>query len=67
MEAFDETFRKVATLLWASLSKAGQDDLASRVRPTARRPGRSAESDDDSEQTPSTPVSPSLAELEPSV
>ncbi len=67
MDAFDETFRKVATLLSASLSIAGEDELASRVRPTARRPGRTAESEVDPEDPPSTPVSPTLSELEPSV
>ncbi len=66
MEAFDETFRKVATLLSAALAIAGEDELAFRVRPTARRPGRIADIDADSGETPATPATPAISELEPS-
>ncbi len=67
LEAYDETFRKVATLLSATLSIAGEDELASRVRPTARRPGRTAGSEADSGEEPANPVAPALSQLEPSV
>ncbi len=73
MVEFDDTFRRVATLLSAALSIAGEAELAARVRPTARRPGRNAEAGDSEPEaratgsaTPATNDAISLAELEPS-
>lgn len=48
LAAHDKTFSGVANILEGLLTLAGRDDLADRVRPSARRPG-SVEAEDDAE------------------
>jgi hypothetical protein len=43
MDTFDRTFSRSAAALTALFRLAGQDELASRVRPSGRNPGRLAE------------------------
>jgi hypothetical protein len=49
--AYDRTFSRVATLAGALLEIAGESELAKRVRPSTRRPGRTVE-DADPEPVP---------------
>jgi len=51
--AYDESFSVAANLLTALLASAGQKELAGRVRPSTRRPGRTA-TEIDAEMTPTT-------------
>lgn len=51
IEGYDKTFSGVASLLTTLLEVAGEPKLASRVRPSKRRPGQTAEDADD-EKTP---------------
>lgn len=52
MEGYDAAFRRGAGALTAMFRAAGMDDLAAKVRPSGRQPGRTAESD------PAAPVEP---------
>lgn len=54
--SYDATFSRSATLLSALLAFGGQAELASRVRPSVRRPGQTvAEGDQDGGDEPPTP------------
>jgi len=50
IDAFDEAFRQAATLLTLLLEFAGKPDLAEKVKPSGRKPGRRA----DDEEGPSS-------------
>ena len=56
IDAYDRAFQGVSTLFTGLFILAGQDDLADRVRPSLRRPGRPASLDDEasSEESPTT-------------
>jgi hypothetical protein len=56
MAEYDTTFKRVATLASALLEIAGESDLARRVRPSARRPGQTAENAEE----PTTPEEPQV-------
>ncbi len=43
MDAYDDTFRRVASLLVGVFTFAGEDALAERIRPSSRRPGQTEE------------------------
>jgi hypothetical protein len=51
--AYDDAFARVAAALGGLLKLAGEDDLAARVRPSTRRPGRANE---DPAPTATTPA-----------
>lgn len=56
MEAFDELFGVVAAFTSSMLDLIGEDDLAARVKPAARRRGVTAEQDAADQATPATPA-----------
>lgn len=53
MQRYDATFRQGAGVLTALFRAAGMDDLAGKVRPSGRKPGRTA-----AEDNPEGPVEP---------
>lgn len=52
MSAFDTAFSGTASLLSALLTVAGTKELASRVRPSARRPGQAEGAEEDTGDEP---------------
>ncbi len=46
---YDQVFSKVANLGWALFRLAGEDKLADRIKPSPRRPGRTAANDEEPE------------------
>lgn len=52
MSSFDTAFSGTATLLSALLNVAGNKELASRVRPSSRRPGQAEGAEEDTSEEP---------------
>ena len=68
---FDTVFRAVANLTGTLLAASGQDELARRVRPSARRSGQTAEVEETARESapvaPSAPATPSAPSVPPTL
>ncbi len=56
IEAYDQSFSTAANLVGALLAAAGETELARRVRPSTRRPGRTSEEAPAEGETAETPA-----------